>query len=96
MESLLCSPLVGKFVCAASFSGSVGVIHRAQALAAGMSPGAIQSRLESGEFVRILPRVYRDSSTPLTYQQRSMAAISLGWSAIVRLASSRRETVEGG
>jgi hypothetical protein len=52
-----------------------GVIHRAQALAAGMSSGAIQSRIESGEFVRILPRVFRDSSTPLTYEQRLMAAI---------------------
>jgi very-short-patch-repair endonuclease len=52
-----------------------GVIHRAQALAAGMTPAAIQYRIETGEFVRILPRVYRDTSTPLTYQQRLMAAL---------------------
>jgi hypothetical protein len=51
-----------------------GVLSRQQALEAGLGVGAIQHRLNSGEWQRIHQRVYRVRGTPGSWQQKLMAA----------------------
>ena len=51
-----------------------GVISRAEAIADGMSPRAIDRRLESGEWSRLLPGVYALRGSPATFMRRVVAA----------------------
>jgi very-short-patch-repair endonuclease len=53
----------------------LGLISAAQALQLGMSTSAISRKVKSGEWVRVLPRVYRDACTPVTFKQRLVAAL---------------------
>lgn len=58
-----------------------GVIARRQALAAGETPASIRRRLRRREWATIHPGVYVDHTGPLTWQQRSWAAVQLHWPA---------------
>src|SRR5256714_7015750 len=51
-----------------------GVLSRSQALEAGLGRGAIQHRLDSGEWQRLHPGVYRMRGAPPSWEQRLMAA----------------------
>lgn len=51
-----------------------GLLQRAQVLAAGMSDDQIARRLRNGTWVKVLPRVYRQSSTPESWDQLLLAA----------------------
>jgi hypothetical protein len=51
-----------------------GVLSRSQALEAGLGRGAIQHRLDSGEWQRLHPGVYRIRGAPPSWEQRLMAA----------------------
>lgn len=51
-----------------------GVIGRQQALAAGLSKAAVDRRLASGAWVRVLPGVYRLPSAPVTWNQSLVAS----------------------
>ena len=55
-----------------------GLITRAQALALGATPGWIQRRLTSGEWVVVYPGVYRVVSAPRSDYQRLLAGV---WAA---------------
>lgn len=52
-----------------------GVISRAQALAAGMSPAAVDHRLLTGRWVRALPGVYRTFTGPPSDQATAWAVV---------------------
>jgi len=56
------------------FESQHGVIHRRQALATGMTRGAIQKKLGRGDWVTVLPATYRLSGSPRTWHQLVMAA----------------------
>lgn len=60
-----------------------GAFSRAQAVAAGLSPGQIRRRVASGVFVVCLPNVYRLRGVPETWQQKVMAGTlwSGGWAS---------------
>lgn len=63
----------------AQFSASQhGVFSRAQAVAAGMSPSAIDRRVNSGEWAPVDHAVYRGAATPTSWHQRLMAACLAG------------------
>ena len=51
-----------------------GVFSRSQALEAGFGRGAIQHRLDSGEWDRLHPGVYRMRGAPPSWEQRLMGA----------------------
>lgn len=51
-----------------------GVVSRAQALDLGLSSAAIGRRLSSGEWIRVLPGIYRLASVPRTWHQWLLAA----------------------
>ncbi|MCC6336723.1 MAG: type IV toxin-antitoxin system AbiEi family antitoxin domain-containing protein [Myxococcales bacterium] len=51
-----------------------GVIRRDQAEAHGLSGRQIERRVESGQLVRVLPRVYRVEGAPQTWRQQLKAA----------------------
>lgn len=51
-----------------------GVVGRAQALGAGLSPRAVDRRLASGAWIRVLPSVYRLASAPASWHQSLTAA----------------------
>jgi hypothetical protein len=51
-----------------------GVLSRSQALEAGLGRGAIQRRLDSGEWQRLHPGVYRMRGAPPSWEQKLMAA----------------------
>jgi hypothetical protein len=51
-----------------------GVLNRSQALEAGLGRGAIQRRLDSGEWQRLHPGVYRMRGAPPSWEQKLMAA----------------------
>jgi hypothetical protein len=51
-----------------------GVLSRSQALEAGLGRGAIQHRLDSGEWQRLHPGVYRMRGAPPSWEQKLMAA----------------------
>jgi hypothetical protein len=55
-------------------SAQHGVIGRAQALAAGLSPSAIKRRVKAARWIRLLPRVYRVGGASATGRQGMMAA----------------------
>jgi len=69
------------------FESQHGVIHRRQALAAGVTRGAIQKKLARGEGVPVLPATYRLSGSPQTWHQRVMAACI--WAGPGAVASHR-------
>lgn len=52
-----------------------GVVGRTQARAAGATPGFIRARLESGEWSRMSPGVYANSSSPPNWERRLRAAL---------------------
>jgi very-short-patch-repair endonuclease len=60
--------------CAEIAESQKGVIHRAQALAAGMTEAQIAGRLGRGEWVQLHPDTYRVAGAPMTPEMRSMAA----------------------
>src|SRR2546421_6721911 len=51
-----------------------GLVTRAQALAAGLSPSAIEYRLSSGRWRRAASGVYCPAETPRSWRQSVMAA----------------------
>jgi very-short-patch-repair endonuclease len=51
-----------------------GLITRAQARGAGLSPRAIDRRLATGGFITVHRRVYRVAGVPLSWEQRILAA----------------------
>ena len=61
-------------LCAALFSVQYGVIHRLQAIERGLSPRAIENRLRSGRWERILPGVYGLRGAPPSWRKALMAA----------------------
>lgn len=69
------------------FENQHGVIHRRQALAAGVTRGVIQKKLARGEWVTILPATYRLSGSPQTWHQLVMAACL--WAGPGAVASHR-------
>lgn len=56
------------------FARTLGVITRAQALAAGLDDKAIARRVRSGAWVTVFPGVYRLSAVPPTWEQTLLAA----------------------
>ena len=60
---------------AAVASAQHGVFTRAQAMAAGFSPGQVDHRLRSKCWRRVLPRVYRDALDPAGDQVARWAAV---------------------
>ncbi len=60
---------------AAVASRQHGVFTRAQAATAGLGRGQIDRRLRSGAWTRVLPRVYRDASSPATVGQQLWACV---------------------
>jgi hypothetical protein len=51
-----------------------GLVSRSQALEGGLGRGAIQHRLDSGEWQRLHPGVYRMRGAPPSWEQKLMAA----------------------
>jgi hypothetical protein len=74
-----------------------GVFSREQAGRAGLERGAIEFRLESGEWERMLPCVYRATSAPVTQQQRLLAGcLWAGSGAVVsHMTAARLHGLEG-
>ena len=52
-----------------------GVVSRAQALASGLSPSALQRRVAAGRLLAVHPGVYRWPGSPPTWEQRVVAAL---------------------
>lgn len=71
----------------ALFEGQHGVIHRRQAVGAGLSVDAIQRRIKRGDWLIVLPGTYRLSGAPVTWHQRVMAAVL--WAGPGAIASHR-------
>jgi hypothetical protein len=65
-------------LCAGIAASQFGLITRAQAVAAGMSPTMIADRLASGRWELVLPNVYRIVGAPDTREQRAMAVCLYG------------------
>jgi very-short-patch-repair endonuclease len=51
-----------------------GAIERGEAMAAGHTRGSLQTRVKSGRYERVQPRVYRVAGAPITYEQRLLEA----------------------
>src|SRR5436305_791740 len=51
-----------------------GVISRTQAARFGISPPAMTRRVQSGEWARVLPGVYRVTAAPVSFPQSALAA----------------------
>jgi very-short-patch-repair endonuclease len=64
----------GEARCAAIAAAQYGIIHRSQAIAAGLSPGAISRRCHKGVWLRVLPRTYAVAAAERSWIQRCMAA----------------------
>lgn len=60
--------------CAAQASPQFGLINRAQTLACGMTPKAIDRRLASGRWLLFLPTVYRINGSPPSWEQDAWGA----------------------
>lgn len=56
------------------FRAQLGLLTRAQALAAGFSEQQIDRRLANGVWVRMAQGVYRHAAAPVTFEQRVLAA----------------------
>jgi very-short-patch-repair endonuclease/predicted transcriptional regulator of viral defense system len=67
-----------------------GVFWRDQAISAGITKRVIDGRVRSGEWVRILPRVYRLASAPETWEQLLMAAVLWAGECVVSHRSAAR------
>lgn len=71
-----------------------GVIRRAQALEAGMSPAAIDRAVRRRGWVAVHPEVYVEQAgphpCPLTWQRRAWAAVLACWPAALYAESARR------
>lgn len=52
-----------------------GLVSRDQAAEFGIRPPAISRRVGSGEWARVLPRVYRVTAAPVSRNQRALAAV---------------------
>lgn len=52
-----------------------GVFTRSQAIAAGFGAARIERRVRAGAWVRVLPRVYRSATTPVSAVLRHWAAV---------------------
>jgi very-short-patch-repair endonuclease len=66
-----------------------GLITTKQADEHGIGPSAISRRLESGEWTRVLPSVYRITAAPVTRRQRALgAALWAGDNALVSHAAA--------
>ena len=63
------------WIFAARVAGQFGLVTRAQALAAGMTPKAIQCHLDSGRWVRLHPGVYLTTPGRDDWEVRSTAAV---------------------
>jgi hypothetical protein len=70
------APYVGSVVqrCQSLALRQHGVIHRAQAVALGMSASAIDRRAHSGEWMRLLPGTYALRGSPPSFMRRAVAA----------------------
>ena len=55
-----------------------GVISLAQALGLGLPQRAVERRVETGAWIRRLPRVYAAAAAPPSWEQRLMAAVLWG------------------
>ena len=55
-----------------------GAASTEQLLAIGFTPSSIRRAVERGRLVRVLPRVYRIPSVPLTLEQRLLSAVLYG------------------
>lgn len=60
--------------CAAIAATQYGLLHRNQALAAGLSAHAIKRRLSSGRWKRFMPGVYLVSGATVSWMTHAMAA----------------------
>lgn len=70
--------------CAAIAATQHGVISQSQAKGWGMTANSIHHRVRTGEWIRVLPRVYRLRGAPETWHQNLMAAaLWAGESAVV-------------
>lgn len=58
-----------------------GVIARRQVLAAGLTPTFVARKLRRREWVQVHPGVYVDHTGPLSWRQRSWAAVLVCWPA---------------
>jgi len=67
-----------------------GLITRAQALATGMTRTAVARALRRREWVAVYPGVYVDHTGPLTWHQRSWAAVLCCWPAALDGQSAQR------
>ena len=91
-------------LCAAMAATQHGLITRAQAVAAGVTPRSIDGRVRSGQWRIVLPRIYEAEEAPRTFEQDLMAATlwagedSAGShrsaAAMLRLAGIPRRTLE--
>ena len=75
-----------------------GVVGRAQARSAGLTPRQIQYRLSTGRWEALLPSVYRISGTPFVVRQRLMAAVLWGGpeTVVFRRSAAALWELEGG
>jgi REase_MTES_1575 len=60
--------------CQSRALGCHGVISRSEALSEGLGKRALHRKLESGEWIRLLPCVYALRGTPATFMRRVVAA----------------------
>ncbi|MGH2820060.1 MAG: type IV toxin-antitoxin system AbiEi family antitoxin domain-containing protein [Actinomycetota bacterium] len=60
--------------CMRIAESQVGLIHRLQAMGAGLSRSAIDRRVRAGRWEHALPSVYRMRGCASSLQQRAMAA----------------------
>jgi hypothetical protein len=68
-----------------------GLINLAQAAAAGMTRAAIKHRLATGQWERVLPRVYRVTGSPPSWHQDAMAAhLYLGDESVLSFGAAGR------
>jgi very-short-patch-repair endonuclease len=66
-------------------AGQLGLISASQAGCCGISASGITRRIASGEWTRVLPRVYRLTATAVTVRQSALAAVL--WAGPGSLAS---------
>src|SRR5439155_8071329 len=71
-----------------------GLVTRAQAMAKGLTAGAIRGRLNAGAWERVHAAVYLVAGSGKTWKQSLMAGLLGGRPGVRCLAPCRRETLE--
>jgi hypothetical protein len=72
-----------------------GLFSRKQAIRAGVSSGMLARRLECGQWVRVLPHVYRIASSPVSLDQRLMAGCVWANAVVSHHSAARLYGFEG-